>query len=227
MDGNMAALKLRVLLASALAAWVALSPAHPALAQVTFHFDDPRGGNLVEFQSKAPLETFEGKTSQLTGSITLDPADISSMSGQLVVDLASFDTGLGLRNTHMREQVLHTNEYPRAQLVISSVRHEGPAALHDGQPLRVKLGADLTLHGQTRPVVVDVVATLRQASAETAKRGPGDLLEVQARFAVKLSEFGMERPKMLVMKVADEIKLSVKATATSAPRAGETATPGN
>lgn len=223
----MKALTSRLLFATALASWAVLSPMSRVRAQVTFHFEDPRGGNQVEFQSKTPLETFEGRTSRLTGSITLDPADVSSLTGQLVVDLASFDTGLDLRDTHMREQVLHTKEHPQAQLVITSVQPEGLAALRDGQAVHARLVGTLTLHGQTRPVTVDVVATYRQASAETAKRGPGDLLEVQARFAVKLSDFGMERPKMLVMKVADEIKLTVKATATSAPRASETATPGS
>lgn len=203
-----------------------VSPPLPAAAPATFHFDDPRGGNQVEFRSKAPLESFEGKTSRLTGSVTLDPSDVATMKGQLAVDLASFETGLGLRDSHMREQVLHTEQFPQALLVITSVAPEGDAQLRDGQQLRAKVGADLTLHGQTRPVAVDVVATFRAASPQTAKHGPGDLLEVQARFAVKLSEFGMERPKMLVMKVADEIKLTVKATATSVARPAQTATPG-
>jgi polyisoprenoid-binding protein YceI len=189
--------------------------AAPAGAQITFHFDDAQGRNQVEFQSKTPLETFEGKTSRLTGSVSFDPADVSTMTGRLAVDLASLDTGIGLRDSHMRGQVLHCEKYPEAVLAITSVLTSGSPALQNGQPMTAKVLGDLTLHGVTKPVTADVVATWRQASSETAKRGPGDLLDVEARFAVKLSEFGMPRPQMLVMKVSDEIRLTIRATASS------------
>ena len=71
--------------------------------------------NLVRFQSKAALEDFDGKTRKVTGTLVVDPDDLGdSLQVQVEVDLASLDTGISLRNKHMRENHLETEKYPSA-----------------------------------------------------------------------------------------------------------------
>jgi len=48
---------------------------------------------LVRFRSKAPLETFEGKTDVVNGTLVLDTTSIrAKFSIEIRVDLASLDT---------------------------------------------------------------------------------------------------------------------------------------
>src|SRR4029078_6084178 len=74
---------------------------------------NPGGDNKVVFVSKATMETFEGKTKNLSGTIVVDPAAaFDSMSVDLEVDLTTLDTGIAKRNQHMRDHHLETSKYP-------------------------------------------------------------------------------------------------------------------
>lgn len=194
-----------------------VSAVSAASSPMSFHFEDPEGRNLVQFRSKAPLETVVGTTSAIRGEISVDSQDVSQISGRLVVDLASFDTGIGLRNDHMREQFLHTDEYPEAVLVLLAARPKNGKSLQDGKTLELEVDGDLTLHGVTRPVTVEAEVTYHQESEQTRARAAGDLINVDAQFEIKLTDFDIERPKMLILKVADEVQLKVEAVATSVP----------
>lgn len=154
----------------------------------------------VTFRSKATLETFEGRTNELSGTATLDPADLGTLRAELELDLASLDTGIGLRNRHMRENVLHTGEHPVATLTID--RSEG-GLLVAGKPVETRVGGTLELHGVTQPFDEIVRITLR---------GP-DELRFSCDFEVALGDFGIERPKMLMLKVAEVVQLQVEGLA--------------
>jgi polyisoprenoid-binding protein YceI len=102
----MAALLCATLLGSTPAGWA--KPLH-------FHVNGG-GANNVEFTSDAPIEVMHGKTSKITGDITLDDSfkfDAKHPFNILLsVDLASIDTGIDLRNEHMRDNFLETGKYP-------------------------------------------------------------------------------------------------------------------
>ena len=63
-----------------------------------FRISPEHGEGSVVFESKAPMESFEGKTNQATGEVSLDPASITELSLRVEVDMASLDTGIGLRH---------------------------------------------------------------------------------------------------------------------------------
>ena len=49
--------------------------------------------------------SFEAKSSALTGKLAVDPA-AKALAGELSVDLSTIDTGISLRNQHMRDTYL-------------------------------------------------------------------------------------------------------------------------
>ena len=99
---------------------LALMLAVPALA--TEYRVKAGAPNKVVFVSKAATETFEGKTDKIDGTITFDPASpVDSVMVQLDVDMKSLDTGLGKRNTHMQENHLECDKYPKATFKGASV----------------------------------------------------------------------------------------------------------
>lgn len=69
--------------------------------------------NLVRFISDAPIENFEGITNNIDGYIYFEQEDFTNNSElYFEVDLRTIDTGIGLRNRHMRDNYLETDQYP-------------------------------------------------------------------------------------------------------------------
>ena len=149
----------------------------------------------IIFKSKAPLEKFEGKTKKLSGFFE---ADLSNLSGDVTleveIDLASFDTGKKKRNKHMRENHLETDKFPKAWFRAGNIKSCSNATLAVGQSVILVLSGTLDLHGVKKDHDVTLNLT----------RGADNTVTITGEFPVLLSEHAIERPKFLVMKLADE-----------------------
>lgn len=185
--------------------------AGPALSAASVYEIRPGGeGNLVLFRSKAPLETIEGTTRSVSGRIEADLESLGDSATFVVeVDLASIDTGIDLRNRHMRENHLHTDRFPAAIFRGGSIRGAPPAAIPPGGKASFTLAGEFTLHGVTRPLVVPI---------EIA-RSRSDSLTIQASFDVLLSDFQIPRPEFLVMRLDEKQRLEIRLAATPAAAA--------
>ncbi len=192
-------------LATTLAALAVWAPSQAATARWQVK---PGEGTRVEFVSKAPLETFTGKTSQVSGECT---CDLGKLAGEVTlavaVDMATLDTGLSKRNQHMRENHLHTDRYPQAWLRGGVLKAVGATALPVGGAVSVEFSGELDLHGVRRPVVVPLQLT---RPTETS-------LVVRGEFPVRLADFGIPRPQVLLMKLAEEQRVRVSITLERTP----------
>ena len=177
---------------------ITLALAVPAAAEVV-RYEIGEGSKIV-FESKAPLDSFEGRTNAVRGWFEADLEALGdSITVVVTVDLASFDTGIGKRNQHMRDNHLETDRFPEARFVGGAVE---AVRIVEGASV-VNLRGELDLHGVVLPVVYEVA--LRTS-------GDGSVM-VTAGFVVKLSDHDIERPRFLVMKLADEQKVTVELTA--------------
>src|SRR5690606_20307632 len=79
-----------------------------------FYANDPVGRNVVVIESHAPLETMVTTTNQVVGEIKLNPDNVlDNPQARFELDTASLDTGIPLRNEHLRgEAWLETDKYP-------------------------------------------------------------------------------------------------------------------
>ena len=80
--------------------------------------------NHIKFISDAPIEEFEGITNNIDGYINLPSfEELSESKLYFEVDLETLDTGIGLRNRHMRENYLETEmfKYTFFEGVFSSI----------------------------------------------------------------------------------------------------------
>lgn len=183
----------------------------PARAEVQSYTITPGKGQEVVFTSKAPMESFDGRTDQASGSIAADVADLlAGCDVRVVVDLASLKTGIGMRDTHMRERHLETDKYPQAIFTATRVTAATPAALAPGATARVTIAGTFALHGVTRDLTLPADLAL----------APDGTLTVRAQFPVLLADHRIERPKVLMLKLADEQKVAITLTATPAAPAG-------
>jgi len=158
----------------------------------------------VTFESKAPAETVRGSTREIQGMVELDPAALAdSITVEITVNLASLDTGIDLRNQHMRENHLHTDEYP--VVVFRGARlHDAPAKLVPEEPVTVEARGFLTLHGVTRELSCPVELTLGEEERT---------LRVRAEFFVMLADFAIPRPKVLFLKLDEKQRIVFDAVA--------------
>jgi polyisoprenoid-binding protein YceI len=165
----------------------------------------PGTSSQVQFVSKAPMETVTGKTHTVSGSVQLDPAVLGdSIVVHVEVDLASLDTGVEMRNKHMRENHLQTATYPKAVFEGGRLQDLSAAKLAEGQTVTGSITGTMELHGKRRPLQASLEMTLQ-----------GGALHVVTRFKVKLADYDIARPQFLVMRL-DETQ-SVTADLTARP----------
>src|SRR5215216_2549365 len=144
--------------------------------------------------------SFEASTKALSGDVGAAPQQAGDVGGALLVKLDTLETGIGLRDRHLRENYLEVGKgsgYDVATLEnIQLEKAEGKGAFH----------ATLLLHGQKRHV--SGTATLRRRSDGTT--------HVNAEFPVKVSEFDIPKPTYLGVGVRDEIQVKVAFNASPA-----------
>jgi polyisoprenoid-binding protein YceI len=150
--------------------------------------------NLVKFISDAPVEDFEGITEKIDGyMITVGFDRLEGSEMYFEVDLESVDTGIGLRNRHMRENYLHTDKYPITWFkgkIINAIKE------NDGRAKVIAEG-DMFIHGVTKKIKVDgVVSTNNQGS-----------YRLQSKFEVKLTDYKIEVPQFMFMRISEVIQL--------------------
>jgi len=149
--------------------------------------------NEVKFISDAPLEDFEGVTDKIDGYLYFENGDFT-VNSQLYfeIDLKSLDTGIGLRNRHMRDNYLHTDKYPSTHFKGKIVKAEKTA---DNQ-FNVTSEGVIFIHGIERPLTVNGKLTTMD-----------DRIQIQCQFEVKLSDFNIPIPQLMFMKINEVMDL--------------------
>ena len=177
----------------------------------TFYVSGAPESDSVIFASDAKLEFIEGITNAIVGMIAFDPANTKSpASGRLRVDAASLKTGIELRDEHMRERHLHTEQYPFIEFALKSVSGL-PENLSAATDYVFHISGEFTVHGKTLPIVAPATVRLLPAGKDY-----GESMLVTASFVIKLDDYGVPRPKMLLLKLAETINIRVRFVASTA-----------
>lgn len=186
-------------------------PSASMAAEKTFTVGKPGldARQVATIESDTSFENFTGRTAAIKGTINFDPAKKTSTGATLTVDLSTVDTGIALRNDHMKsEGWLNTAKYPNAVFKATSVRHKG------GDNYTVS--GFLTLHGVSKPLSTTVTLKYVPESAVTKRNGfEGDVVQVKGKVKILLSDFGVKVPDMAKDKVSNEVTLAVTAVGVS------------
>jgi len=133
---------------------------------------DPQHSNIGFKVRHMMVSNVKGVFAKVQGMVTVDDQDITKSSVRATIDTASIDTGVEKRDNDLRSpNFLDTAKYPAMTFVSTKVAKNGAHGL--------KVTGDLTLHGVTRPVVLDVeevsqeskdpMGNLRRGASATAK----------------------------------------------------------
>ncbi len=152
----------------------------------------------------AALQASEAKvrfTCSGPGGLHIEGAGSELVTGEkgedlvLTVPLEKVTTGIGLRDTHMREKYLETAKYPTAELSVPRATLKFPA---DGASLESTLPGTLTLHGTSRPVTFTYKASRKGAA-----------YDVQGSVRINMNDFGIATPSYLGITVQPPVAISV------------------
>jgi polyisoprenoid-binding protein YceI len=117
-----------------------------------------------------------------------------TVSGTILVKLEGFDTGISLRNQHMKENYLHTAKFPEAKLILD------PIAVGTGTDGVVNWSGDfsgkLSVHGVERPV--KGTAKLNHQDAKWSG---------EFQFGFELSDHAIDIPSYLGVTVSKSVKV--------------------
>ena len=184
-----------------------------ATGEQTFSFTDKHGRNQAMFFSSTPLEDVTGLSNDVKGSVTFDVGDVSTLKGSISISTASLKTGIELRDGHLQsENWLDAESYPEITFVIKNVSNV--KSLEDNK-LEAKVVGDFTTHGVTKEVIANITMTYLDESEQTKKRAPGDLLGVEAKFSIVLSDYEVDN-MVLGSKVSDSIEITVTMVGSNA-----------
>ncbi len=150
--------------------------------------------------------SFDAVTPEISGSLLLDDAGGPGVSGQLRVRLDALDTGMELRNAHLRETYLEVDrgeEFREAVLTAVELGEPFPPGARDHETGFAGL---LSLHGMERWV---------EGEARLVRRD--GRVRVEAGFPLSLAEFAIPPPRYLGVGVRDEIRITVTFDAAIAP----------
>ena len=201
-----------------LAAFLMVSGVSFAQSAVEFKAADPIGRNTVQFKTAAPLEDIVGITNKINGQIKVNPNDLrdAATSARFEVDLADLKTGIALRDTHMREQYLQTDKYPTAIFTLERIRKASASTLKPNSIVALTVEGTFELHGVRRKVEVPATVSYVPESESSMPKLPGNLLRVTSEFDIRLADYNIERPQMVILKVGDTARVSLDVFATDA-----------
>ena len=92
------------------------------------------------------ISTVHGTFRGISGTITYDPADVVKSGVEASIDVASVDTGVAARDTHLKSaDFFDVAKFPTMTFKSTSVKKAGD---------HYDVTGDLTLHGVTKPVVL-------------------------------------------------------------------------
>ncbi len=173
-----------------------LLAASVAFAQDSEYQVDPALSS-VKFTLGDVLHTVHGTFKVKQGSLQLQPD--GKVSGQIVVDAGSGDSGSGMRDRKMNKEVLESSRYP--EIAFRPDRMDGAVA-NSGMS-NVTVHGMFSIHGAEREITIP-------AQVQTG----ADRWTATVHFTVPYQKWGMKNPSTLFLKVSDTVEIDLVASGT-------------
>jgi polyisoprenoid-binding protein YceI len=142
------------------------------------------------------LSNVRGHFGNIGGSITIDDADISKSKVNVTIDVTTVDTGVSMRDNDLKsENFFDVAKFPTATFESTSVAKSGKGLTVNG---------NLTLHGVTKPVVLEVEGPTGPISGMDKKPHSG----FSASTIVSRTAFGLGT-KYPSSMLGDDVKLNI------------------
>ena len=140
------------------------------------------------------ISTVRGQFMKTTGTAVYDPADLSKTQIEVTIDASTVDTRVQMRDNDLRsDHFLDVAKYPTITFKSKKVESGGEGKL--------KITGDLTIHGVTKEVVLDVDGPSRPTPAMGGIR-----IGAEATTKINRKDFGVNGMPGIV---GDEIQITL------------------
>jgi polyisoprenoid-binding protein YceI len=186
----------------------------PAAAATSTWQIDPNHSAAQFAVRHLAISTVRGAFTKVSGTIQLDDKDVSKSSVDVTIEAASVDTRVADRDKDLRsDHFFDVEKYPTLTFKSTKVEQEAPGKL--------KVTGDLTIHGVTKPVVLNVEGP----TAAVKDPWGNQRAAASANTKINRQDFGVKwNAKMdgggLVVGDDVDIVIDVEMVQKSAPKAG-------
>jgi polyisoprenoid-binding protein YceI len=150
----------------------------------------------VKFTLGDVLHTVRGTFQLKHGALQFEPAS-GKISGEIVVDAKSGESGSSMRDRKMHKEVLESERYP--EIAFRPDKVEGVVA--NQRKSSVKVHGMFNIHGVDREITVP-------AEVEIS----ADHWTATVHFTVPYAKWGMKNPSTLFLRVNDSVEIDLVAT---------------
>ncbi|GFO67860.1 polyisoprenoid-binding protein [Geomonas limicola] len=173
----------------------------PVLAQAATYNIDPEHSYTGFKVRHLMVSNVKGSFGKVQGTVFIDDQDLSKSTVNVSIDTSSIDTGVAKRDNHLRSpDFFDVGKYPTMTFVSTKVAKSGSG---------LKVSGNLTLHGVTRPVVLDVEGP----SAESKDPWGNFRRGASATGSINRKDFGLAWNKALEtggVAVGEEVHLIIE-----------------
>ena len=178
-----------------------------ASAQDTAFQLDP-AQTTVKFTLGDVLHTVRGTFHLKHGALQFEPAS-GKISGEIVVDARSGESGSGMRDRKMHKEILESERYP--EIAFRPDKIEGPVASQGKSSVMVH--GIFSIHGVDRDITVPAEVEM-SAGRWTAT----------VHFTVPYEKWGMKNPSTLFLRVNDSVEIDLVAAGSLAKQSASAST---
>jgi polyisoprenoid-binding protein YceI len=153
-------------------------------------------------------KTVVGVTQQVSGDLTVDPANpAAAQIGEIRIDARDLTTDDDRRTNQLRRNILRSGQDQYQYITFRPTSLSGmPAAVTVGETFTFQVTGDLTIIDTTLPVTFDMTVT---PVAENTLQGSGAA-------TVRYADFGISIPSVpFVAGVQDDVRLEIDFTAAA------------
>lgn len=173
----------------------------PAVVQAAEYTLDPYHSKAEFSVRHMMISNVSGEFAKVSGTAQYDGKDVKSIKVDATIDAASIDTGNEDRDKHLRNKdFFDTEKYPTIKFVSKSAKPAGKG--------QFKLSGDLTMHGVTKPVTLDVEGP----SAEIDDKHGNLKVGAEAKTVINRKDFGISYGGVMDnggAAVSDEVKITL------------------
>jgi len=197
---------------SVFAGLVALSLVSPLAARVpqapaggpnTWSIDS--GHSAARFSVKHMMvSTVRGTLGKVTGTIEYDGKTVGSIKADVTIDVSGVDTDNDNRDKDLKsEHFFDIAKYPTVRFTSKRVQPVGQG--------KFKMVGDLTMHGVTKEVTLDV-----EGPSPALKQGPNLRVGASATATINRRDWGLQYNRMIEAApiVGDDIQIQIDVEAT-------------
>ncbi len=149
------------------------------------------------------ISTVNGTLGDVTGKVEVDDKDVTKSKIEASVDVKGINTKQSKRDDHLRSpDFFDVEKFPA--VIFKSTKIE------KGEGSKLKITGDLTMHGVTKPVVLDGELTAEVANPFSAAKTRG----FSGSTTINRKDFGLTWNKALEsagLLVGEEVKVSIEA----------------